>query len=239
MIRIVHLSDLHLLKPGAFVAPEQERSSWDAVKAHFLEEFKLEIKVNGHDQFRLQALDIVLSELKPSLIVVTGDITTYGDRESFEFALEKLKEWQQKYGNVLCVPGNHDALQERFNELRQRSGSDRIKVEKMASLLKSFENVFQGVPKPGLSVVPMPFLDSYETIIAKNLECPPDPGAPVWVETPWGWLCFFLFNSVNDPGSIRLSLVSFNPAQPKPCLGSASINRDGRVGGVRVISTWF
>jgi len=201
VIRIVHLSDLHLMKPGAMVSPNEDRETWDKIKGHVLQEFKVDINVNSHDEFRLEALDAILYQLKPSIIVVTGDVTTYGERESFEFALEKLLEWRQEYKQVYCVPGNHDALQERFNDLRAKGGGAKMKVEAVAGLIKSFENVFRGVATPGQgSIAPMPFLDSYETTIVQGLGCPADPGSPKWVEASWGWLCFFLFNSVNDPG---------------------------------------
>ncbi len=163
------------------------------IKGHVLQECKIEINVKPHDEFRLEALDAILNQLNPSIIAVTGDVTTYGDRESFEFALEKLLERRQKYNHVYCVPGNHDALQERFNDLRAEGGGVKVKVEALTGLIKSFKNVFKGSAASGQGVVPMPFLESYDCIIAKKLECPADPGTPQWVETPWGWLCFFVF----------------------------------------------
>ena len=192
MIRIVHVSDLHILKPGAAVAPNKERSLWDKIKAHTLQELGVEINVGSHDPFRLDALDQALADLNPFIILVTGDVTTYGDRESMEYALEKLTEWKRKYKHVYCVPGNHDALQERFQQLFKEQ---RI-FQTVPSLFKSFQNVLRGALADGSGK----FLDSYERTIAANLECPPDPSQPKWVETPWGWLCIFLFNSVNDPG---------------------------------------
>ena len=191
------LSDLHLAKPGAAVVPSEERSVLQEVTQYILDKHGVSINVNRHDPTRLRALEIALKSINPDVVLVTGDITTYGDQESMEYGAEILKRWQKQYKYVYCVPGNHDALQERFTELRR--GLSGRTVEVLAKALKSFENIFNATPADGI-IKPSPFLDEYRIRIGEPLDTIADPSKPKWIETSWGWIALFLFNSVNDPG---------------------------------------
>jgi 3',5'-cyclic AMP phosphodiesterase CpdA len=52
-------------------------------------------------------LRIALNYLGPDLIIVTGDLTNFGDAESFALAVDTLECLKNESGaeRVLCVPG--------------------------------------------------------------------------------------------------------------------------------------
>jgi 3',5'-cyclic AMP phosphodiesterase CpdA len=50
---------------------------------------------------------VEINELKPDLVVVTGDLTTDGYRKEYTFVLKYLE--QIKCKNKIIVPGNHDS----------------------------------------------------------------------------------------------------------------------------------
>ncbi|MDR0421847.1 MAG: metallophosphoesterase [Proteiniphilum sp.] len=56
-------------------------------------------------------LDAVLDDLlgeAPDLLLVTGDITSHGERLSHEGFIEKLRPLQDRGTRILVIPGNHD-----------------------------------------------------------------------------------------------------------------------------------
>ena len=95
-LKIVHVSDLH------FVAHRLLR---------WFERFK---GLRGHDQDTLSALENAVEVLKPDLLFVSGDQSTWGDRTSLRAAqtfIFKLAERVQiNPKHVFWVPGNHDIL---------------------------------------------------------------------------------------------------------------------------------
>lgn len=104
MLRIAHLSDLHLpLAPGlprqiSLLANKRALGflSWHTKRKHI---HKLEI---------LQALLADVKTVAPDQIVITGDLTNISMAEEFTRALD----WLRAAGgpeSVMVVPGNHDA----------------------------------------------------------------------------------------------------------------------------------
>lgn len=56
-------------------------------------------------------LDVVLDDLKkesPDLLLITGDITNHGEKQSHHGFIEKLRPLQSRGTRILVVPGNHD-----------------------------------------------------------------------------------------------------------------------------------
>ena len=95
-IRIVHLSDLHI------------------VSHPFLKRIDKVQGVRGHDPDILPALQRETRLLKPDLLIVSGDQTTWGDKTSLQFARnfiqELAKEIQISQQQICWIPGNHDVL---------------------------------------------------------------------------------------------------------------------------------
>lgn len=203
MYRIAHISDLHIseLEPGDLTSLQWLGKILAQVK------FKVDVVAEKHNQKKLDALKDSLSELQPNVIVVTGDITNYGDRKSFQKAVEILTELKQaaKAERIICVPGNHDSLCERVAQLRSKGLADRTFI-RLASLFNqetalirktSFDQNMLGVIDKGDG---LPLLKNYQELITKDEYGEVNPGTPLYVSTPWGEIIFFLFNSTNDPG---------------------------------------
>lgn len=95
-LKIVHVSDLHFV-------------------AHPLLKLFEPIKgLRGHDNDTLAALENEVVTLKPDLLFVTGDQTTWGDKRSLRaaraFILNLAKRAELNKTNVFWIPGNHDIL---------------------------------------------------------------------------------------------------------------------------------
>jgi 3',5'-cyclic AMP phosphodiesterase CpdA len=95
-IRIVHLSDLHF------------------VTHRVLKRFERFPGLRGHDRQTLRALQYSLESLRPDLLFITGDQTTWGDRTSLraarEFIFDVAAKIQLDTSNIVWIPGNHDVL---------------------------------------------------------------------------------------------------------------------------------
>lgn len=69
-------------------------------------------KATGRNIVDLHAvLDVVLDDLKgeaPDLLLVTGDITNHGEKQSHLGFIEKLRPLQSQGTRILVIPGNHD-----------------------------------------------------------------------------------------------------------------------------------
>lgn len=94
-IRVVHISDLHFV------------NHW------LLKRFSFE-GMRGHDPETVAALQHTVSSLKPDLLIVTGDQSTWGDRASLAsakvFILKLAALCQLGQSSVFWIPGNHDIL---------------------------------------------------------------------------------------------------------------------------------
>jgi 3',5'-cyclic AMP phosphodiesterase CpdA len=95
-IRIVHLSDLHF------------------VTHRILTRFEGFSGLRGHDRDTQRALQNQIENLKPDLLFITGDQTTWGDRSSLrtvrQFILDIATRIQIDMSHVVWIPGNHDIL---------------------------------------------------------------------------------------------------------------------------------
>jgi len=203
MYRIAHISDLHIseLEPGDLTSLQWLGKILTQVK------FKVDVVAEKHNPNKLNALKNRFSELQPDLIVVTGDITNYGDRKSFKKAAEILTRLKEiaKAERIICVPGNHDSLCERVAQLRGKSRLNRgflwltsLFNQETALIRKtSFDQKTLGVIDKGDG---LPLLKNYQELITKDEYGEVNPGTPLCVPTPWGEIIFFLFNSTNDPG---------------------------------------
>src|SRR5207247_7635483 len=120
MLRIAHISDLH------FIHHDIEEDTASTVQAFSQLAYAIgrtigpDVVADGHNEYKLEALKNIFRSLKPDVIVVTGDITNYGDSKSFELAVANVKELKAIAGakHVFCIPGNHDSLAERVAALR-------------------------------------------------------------------------------------------------------------------------
>jgi len=94
-IRVVHISDLHFV------------NHW------LLRKFSFK-GLRGHDPDTISALEHTVSTLKPDLLIVTGDQSTWGDRASLEsakvFILKLAALCKLGQNSVFWIPGNHDIL---------------------------------------------------------------------------------------------------------------------------------
>jgi predicted phosphodiesterase len=202
---IAHISDLHLYDG---TDPKEWKESWQQRVIGFLEQEKgLKLEIGAHDQNRLDALKGTLLELKPDVLVCTGDLSTYGDAKSLEFGRKFLRDianelsksrGDSNQAQVLVVPGNHDALQERFAMLRKHANwLGRGILEALERFHKDLRVIAEkGDPSSPSRV----HLGNYLKEVAEPSRCATDPGKPFVVKTLWGQIRFYLFNSVNDPG---------------------------------------
>lgn len=232
MIRIAHVSDLHIFDG---TSPIEWSEPWHQKVIRFIEQekgFKLEI--GAHDDNRVEALRTKLVELQPHVLVCTGDISTFGDAKSLAKGARLLDEMARDIAvargddaatMVLAVPGNHDALQERFLMLRQHTRfGGRFLLAALESFHKDLRIIAQKQDASSSSLAPRnqpTHLGSYESEVASKLSCSPNPGEPKIFKTPWGQIRFYLFNSVNDPGWManegRIGAYQYN--QLAHCLG--------------------
>jgi 3',5'-cyclic AMP phosphodiesterase CpdA len=202
MYRIAHISDLHI----SDLEPEEKTNlEWFGQILAQLK-FKVDVVADKHDEHKLDALKNKFRELRPDLIVVTGDITNYGDLKSFRKAVEILTELKDiaQAKRVICIPGNHDCLAERVAHLRNKSRWDKAfiwfvsKFNRETAMIRqtSFDQkVLDLLETNGLQL-----LRNYQDIMKKEEYGEVNPSIPVGVPTPWGEIIFFLFNSTNDPG---------------------------------------
>ncbi|HEX8495369.1 MAG TPA: metallophosphoesterase [Pyrinomonadaceae bacterium] len=129
MLKILHLTDIHIcdtevlnkLRP-VFNKLFDLRDTLREIR----QEIPPELALDYADEGRLtNIIDIVRHE-KPELIVITGDITTFGDKKSFERAQEFVRslrlagEKNKELPIVITVPGNHDVLAGAMKALSMR-----------------------------------------------------------------------------------------------------------------------
>jgi 3',5'-cyclic AMP phosphodiesterase CpdA len=67
-----------------------------------------DLHFGAHDETLVEAVDWQVDELKPDLIVISGDFTQRARTEQFREACEFLDGLRERGHEVLGVPGNHD-----------------------------------------------------------------------------------------------------------------------------------
>jgi 3',5'-cyclic AMP phosphodiesterase CpdA len=65
-------------------------------------------KVSQYSEFLIDTLIQETLDKQPSALVLTGDITLYGERENHEGLAQKLQKLNDAGIQVLVIPGNHD-----------------------------------------------------------------------------------------------------------------------------------
>jgi 3',5'-cyclic AMP phosphodiesterase CpdA len=67
-----------------------------------------DLHFGAHDERLVEAVDWQIDELKPDLVVISGDFTQRARTEQFQEACEFLEGLRDRGHEVLGVPGNHD-----------------------------------------------------------------------------------------------------------------------------------
>jgi 3',5'-cyclic AMP phosphodiesterase CpdA len=67
-----------------------------------------DLHFGAHDERLVEAVDWQVDELKPDLVVISGDFTQRARTEQFRQACEFLDGLRERGHEVLGVPGNHD-----------------------------------------------------------------------------------------------------------------------------------
>lgn len=120
-MKIAHISDLHFATPRVEEALARFRKGVEGQLGRLVPDAALQIHFG--DRRVLEKLRERLQIVDPDVIVVSGDITTFGDEDSFEH----FGQWcaplvARPEGRVdrriVVVPGNHDALKDQFSQLR-------------------------------------------------------------------------------------------------------------------------
>jgi 3',5'-cyclic AMP phosphodiesterase CpdA len=67
-----------------------------------------DLHFGAHDERLVEAVDWQVDQLKPDLVVISGDFTQRARTEQFRQACEFLEDLRERGHEVLGVPGNHD-----------------------------------------------------------------------------------------------------------------------------------
>jgi 3',5'-cyclic AMP phosphodiesterase CpdA len=67
-----------------------------------------DLHFGAHDQRLVEAVDQQVDQLKPDLVVISGDFTQRARTEQFREACEFLEGLRERGHEVIGVPGNHD-----------------------------------------------------------------------------------------------------------------------------------
>ena len=97
-VKMVIISDLHVMAPQLLVNDGPAFEEYVSSDRKMLRE-------------SVEILDTLVSdilELKPGIVLVTGDLTKDGERLSHEMVAERLRRLVEAGIQVLVVPGNHD-----------------------------------------------------------------------------------------------------------------------------------
>lgn len=92
VITDIHFLDAQLISEGASLSSYEQATGRNINDLH-------------------EVLDKVLNDLKeeaPDLLLVTGDITNHGEKQSHLGFIEKLRTIQDSGTRILVIPGNHD-----------------------------------------------------------------------------------------------------------------------------------
>ena len=241
MLRLAHISDLHIRHPKM---DNDSRSLLQKAVEMVGAAAGVTVEAGGHDDDKLDALENILRGLEPDAILVTGDLTNFGDPESYALAVEYLKRLKQSTGaeTILCVPGNHDCLCERAAALQAtRKGNLLIRALSLINrevevMSRPQQNELQAGVLTLLDAADgLTLFDNYQKAIVNNGYGTIDPSTPVILNAGWGNVALFLFNSVNEPGFMankgRIGQAQFNllnrclqdPQRAQPCTNAVRI----------------
>ncbi len=97
-VKIAIISDLHVMVPELLV---NEGTAFEEYLARDRKMLRESVEI-------LDSLIVSILELKPDLVLVTGDLTKDGERVSHELVASQLERLTDAGIQVLVVPGNHD-----------------------------------------------------------------------------------------------------------------------------------
>ncbi len=97
--KIMVISDPHLLAPSLYD---------DGKAAHQLEKSDMKL-VTYSDLIMKTMIDVIIAE-RPQVLLISGDLTLNGERESHERLVEHLQRLQEAGVRTLVIPGNHDVM---------------------------------------------------------------------------------------------------------------------------------
>ena len=97
-VKIAIISDLHVMVPELLV---NEGTAFEEYLARDRKMLRESVEI-------LDTLIVSILELKPDLVLVTGDLTKDGERVSHEQVAAQLERLTDAGIQVLVVPGNHD-----------------------------------------------------------------------------------------------------------------------------------
>jgi 3',5'-cyclic AMP phosphodiesterase CpdA len=97
-VKIAIISDLHVMVPELLV---NEGTAFEEYLARDRKMLRESVEI-------LDTLIVSILELKPDLVLVTGDLTKDGERVSHELVASQLERLTDAGIQVLVVPGNHD-----------------------------------------------------------------------------------------------------------------------------------
>jgi len=195
MYRIAHISDLHISE-----IDEDNLSNLRWLASLLGKRLKIDVVAEKHNENKLDALKTQFQMLKPKLIVVTGDITNFGDEKSFDKAAEILTALKESASAeaVICIPGNHDSLSERVADLRNRSLMGKLSIRLLAKINREIYISAREADKLKDGTT-LSLLNNYRKF-SEGRYVRVDPSKPVFIKTDWGEIALFLFNSTNDKG---------------------------------------
>ena len=119
-LKLLHISDLHVCHPESLQI--EIASLMERIERRLGERIDLEFASAKY----LSGLAAAVRQLDPAVICITGDVTTFGDKSSFEKAAQFIQSIKQRndgtHRKIVATPGNHDVLASQFSALLHRRG---------------------------------------------------------------------------------------------------------------------
>lgn len=166
ILRILHISDLHFCEQHLAQKLDGFREEVKAASKN-----RVNLDIHKHSTQVLEALRDWIQQNDPDVLMVTGDITTFGDSESFKQATQWFQTLRMRPNGqdrrCIVVPGNHDALIDHFSAWNQTFRGLSLPLRLAARLsfrkLVSYLDDLGGSPYDSKN-----FLKNYYTFIEAN-----------------------------------------------------------------------
>lgn len=150
-ISIIHISDLHYYP--TYMCYKQSESDYES--SAMLEKSKFESKLMIESSVTIKKLFEDIYEKKPDYLVVTGDLSSDGERialieiaNALRSLQEKIrKETEKKNFQIFVAPGNHDIANEKAMNYSNLKGTRIDYVTKL-----EFAKIFAGLGYPNMTV---------------------------------------------------------------------------------------
>ncbi len=148
-ISIIHVSDLHYYP--TYMCYKQTES--DYLKSAMLEKSRFESKLLMESSAVIKKLFEEIATKKPDYLVVTGDLSSDGERVALIEIANALRSLQNKIRDdgknnfqIFVVPGNHDILNENATDYSELKGKRIDAVTKL-----EFVKIFAGLGYPNMT----------------------------------------------------------------------------------------